>query len=111
LNDKPHYTWKQALDESKSLTDGYKMDLFLLDLSFIGWYIVGALCLGIGTLWVEAYHMAAKANFYNAISGYKPPVANPEQPVAPQAPASPFNSYEATNGATAEDAPTDDNVL
>ena len=66
--DNPTYTWKQCIDESRKMMDGNKMRLFLLDLSFIGWLIVGALCLGIGTLWVTPYMMAAHANFYEEIS-------------------------------------------
>ena len=44
--------------------DGHKWQLFCLDLSFIGWYLLGALCFGIGTLFVEPYHQVARANFY-----------------------------------------------
>lgn len=60
-------TWKHALNESKRLMHGNKFKLFLLDLSFIGWYIVGSLCLGIGVLFVMPYHNQAKANFYASI--------------------------------------------
>ena len=66
-NEHPEYDWKVCLDESQRLTRGHKLDLFVLDLSFIGWYIVGAMCLGIGTLWVAPYHAAAKINYYDAI--------------------------------------------
>ena len=66
-NDNPTYTWKQCIDESRRIMDGNKMRLFLLDLSFIGWFIVGALCFGIGTLWVTPYMEAAHANFYEEI--------------------------------------------
>jgi len=66
-NDNPTYTWKQCIDESRRIMDGNKMRLFLLDLSFIGWLIVGALCFGIGTLWVTPYMEAARANFYEEI--------------------------------------------
>lgn len=56
--------WKYCLDKSKELMEGNKMRLFLLDLSFLGWYILGALCLGIGVLFVVPYHQTARANFY-----------------------------------------------
>ena len=69
-NEYPTTTWQEAITRSREMMDGYKMQLFLLDLSFIGWYIVGALCLGVGTLWVSAYHLTARANFFNEISGY-----------------------------------------
>lgn len=61
----PDYTWRQCLDASAALTNGYKGEIFLLHLSFIGWYIVGALCLGVGELWVQAYVQATMAQCYN----------------------------------------------
>lgn len=60
-------TWRTCLDESKELTRGYKGKLFLLDLSFLGWFIVGALCLGVGLLWVDVYHTMARAHFYEEL--------------------------------------------
>ena len=66
-NEHPEYDWKACLDESQRLTRGHKLDLFVLDLSFIGWYIVGSLCLGIGVLWVAPYHTCAKINYFDAI--------------------------------------------
>ena len=62
--DHPDYDWRRCLDESIQMMKGHKMDLFVLDLSFIGWYIVGALCLGLGTLWVAPYHAATRTQFY-----------------------------------------------
>lgn len=59
--------WKTCLDESQQLMNGYKGKLFLLDLSFIGWYILGFLCLGVGTLWVATYHQEARAHFYQEL--------------------------------------------
>jgi len=67
--DHPDYGWKECIDGSRALMKGHKWDLFVLDLSFIGWYIVGSLCLGVGTLWVTPYHMEAKAIFYEQICG------------------------------------------
>lgn len=66
--DHPDYDWKACINESKRLMTGHKGELFVLDLSFIGWYIVGALCLGVGTLWVTPYHQAARAHFYQTIA-------------------------------------------
>ena len=60
-------TWKACLDESREMMDGYKGKLFWLDLTFIGWYILGFLCLGVGALWVSAYHMEARAHFYEEL--------------------------------------------
>ena len=65
----PEYDWRVCMDESIRRMNGYKMELFILDLSFLGWYIVGALCLGIGVLWVYPYHMAARTQFYAELPG------------------------------------------
>lgn len=54
----------EAINESRKLMKGRKWKLFCLDLSFIGWYIVGFLCLGVGTLWVSTYHTMAKTLFF-----------------------------------------------
>lgn len=64
-------TWRQCLDESAELTNGYKSKLFWLDLSFIGWFILGLLCFGIGVLWVEIYHQEARAHFYEELKAIK----------------------------------------
>ncbi len=62
--DHPSYDWKECMDVSKELTRGNKWKLFMLDLSFIGWEIVGCLCFGVGTFWVNAYREATIAEYY-----------------------------------------------
>ena len=54
----------EAITASRKLMKGRKWKLFCLDLSFIGWYIVGLLCLGVGVLWVQTYHTMAKTLFF-----------------------------------------------
>ena len=54
----------EAITESRKLMKGRKWKLFCLDLSFIGWYIVGVLCLGVGCLWVSTYHTMARTLFF-----------------------------------------------
>lgn len=54
-----------AITASRKLMKGRKWKLFCLDLSFIGWYIVGFLCLGVGVLWVDAYHRVAQTVFFD----------------------------------------------
>ena len=70
---------KEAVDcitESRMMMNGHKWQLFCLDLSFIGWYIVGALCFGVGTFFVVPYHQVARANFYEALKAeYAVPVS------------------------------------
>ena len=62
--DHPEYETMDCLKKSQEMMKGHKWQLFCLDLSFLGWIIVGCLCLGLGTLWVSAYHEAAVAEFY-----------------------------------------------
>lgn len=68
LNDNPDYTWKDALDESKLIMMGHKMDLFRLYLSFIGWALLAVFSCGIaGLFWVNPYQQSAVAEFYLTI--------------------------------------------
>lgn len=69
--DNEDYDWKKALDESQRLMKGHKLELFIQDLSFIGWYIVGSLVCGIGLLWVVPYFQASRAIYYNELVGGK----------------------------------------
>ena len=69
MADNPEYDWKECLNESQNMMKGHKWQLFCLYLSFIGWYILGILALGIGVLWVEPYRYAAEAEFYNELKG------------------------------------------
>lgn len=62
--DHPEYDWRQCINESQRMMNGHKGELFVLDLSFLGWMIVGAMCLGIGTVWVSAYMEASHSQFY-----------------------------------------------
>lgn len=43
----PNMPPKQVLDVSKRMMDGHKMDMFVLNLSFIGWALLSALTLNI----------------------------------------------------------------
>ncbi len=63
----PEYDANTCITESRKMMNGRKWRYFCLQLSFIGWYIVGLLCFGIGAMWVEAYRQAANAEFYEDI--------------------------------------------
>lgn len=54
----------ECLRESSNLMYGYKWELFVLQLSFIGWWILTALTLGIGSLLVYPYQKVTETNFY-----------------------------------------------
>ena len=65
--DHPDYGWNACITASRQMMDGHKWEKFVLDLSFLGWIIVGSLCLGVGTLWVTPYMEAANAQFYEYV--------------------------------------------
>ena len=73
LQDDPSKGWKQSLEESKEMMAGNKWQLFCLDFSFIGWYILGLLCCGIGVIFVVPYSSLARANFYMALKAMNEP--------------------------------------
>ncbi|MBM7688473.1 hypothetical protein BCR24_06780 [Enterococcus ureilyticus] len=67
--------WVKMDDPELSVGDTLKYALFLmkgrfgqyllLQISFIGWFIIGALVFGIGLFWVFPYHDVAIASFYD----------------------------------------------
>ena len=57
-----------AIRKSMDLTRGEKWNMFVLDLSFIGWYLLGALMLGIGVLFVHPYYEATYARLYHILN-------------------------------------------
>ena len=50
----------EVLKLSEEMMNGHKMDLFVFELSYIGWYIVVGLTLGIAGIWVIPYYTVAK---------------------------------------------------
>lgn len=57
----------EAITLSRNMMDGHKMDLFLLTLSFIGWFILVVITFGIAGIWVYPYFYATWANFYLSV--------------------------------------------
>lgn len=66
-NDDPTKDWSDCHKQSIEMMKGHKGKLFLLDLTFIGWYIVGFIALGVGVFWVRAYHLMARSEFYQEL--------------------------------------------
>lgn len=69
LAEYPELTAGEAIARSRELMYGNRWRLFCLNLSFLGWDILCAVTLGIGTLWLRPYKQAANAAFYREISG------------------------------------------
>lgn len=58
---------QDAIKESMRIMEGHKMELFILELSFIGWEILCVLTLGLASIYVLPYYETTVANFYNEI--------------------------------------------
>ena len=76
LLDDPQKSALQCIRESKSLMHGQKLDLFLLDLSFIGWVLLDNIViillplpftLPLVSIWLTPYTGLARAAFYNQL--------------------------------------------
>ena len=58
---------RECIAESAKMTDGHKMDLFVLHLSFIGWALLAPFTLGLLYIWLTPYMNAATANAYETL--------------------------------------------
>lgn len=65
LAENPGMDRKEAFNISKEMMNGHKMDAFVMDLSFIGWYILSAFTCGLlNIFYVNPYREAAFAEVY-----------------------------------------------
>lgn len=64
LADNPEIGHKRALKLSTQMMDGQKWAMFVLDLSFIGWYLLGFLAFFVGVFFVMPYQNATEAELY-----------------------------------------------
>ena len=67
LAENPDMEPARAAEISTLMTDGEKWNIFVLDLSFLGWNILGGLLFGIGTFFVTPYYTATQAELYAAM--------------------------------------------
>lgn len=67
LKDNPELSYNAAIERSMAMMEGYKMQYFLLQLSFIGWILLSMLTCGILNLWVLPYVVATDAHFYEFV--------------------------------------------
>ncbi len=64
LAENPNIGYKRAVELSKQMTQGHKLNIFVLDLSFLGWILLGTLACFVGVLFVLPYINATKAELY-----------------------------------------------
>lgn len=65
--DNPELSSKECVVKSAELMKGNRGNLFLLELSFIGWAILAVFTLGIGMLWLMPYMQVALVCFYERV--------------------------------------------
>lgn len=75
--DNPSMSAMECIKASKEMMKGHCGEYFVLFLSFIGFAIVGALCLGLGGLWLTPYMSMSQAFFYLKIKGEDAQTAAP----------------------------------
>ena len=66
-HDNPTLTASQVLNLSQRITKGYKGSLFLMELSFLGLYLLGAVTFGIAYLYVHPYLYTTQAMYYELL--------------------------------------------
>ena len=69
----PGIDYKTALATSREMTYGHKGAMFVLDLSVIGWFLLGGLLCGIGVLFVYPYYDATYAQLYLRLKSLNTP--------------------------------------
>lgn len=67
LAENPYLSSRRARELSRQIMHGEKWHLFLLQLSFIGWYLLCLPTFGLGILFLTPYYMATMAEFYAAM--------------------------------------------
>ncbi|MDD2229667.1 MAG: DUF975 family protein [Candidatus Cloacimonetes bacterium] len=69
LHDNPQISAQDAIKRSKEMMVGHKTELFMLMLSFFGWFILGIIGFGIPFFWIGAYFYTSATLFYQNLSG------------------------------------------
>jgi len=64
IAENPNVKVRDAMKISMKMTDGYKGDIFVMALSFLGWALLAIVTLFIGFLWLGPYISATFANLY-----------------------------------------------
>ena len=67
LAENPQIDSDRAFAVSRSMTDGEKISIFVLDWSFFGWIILGTMACGVGTLFVAPYIQATYTELYEVL--------------------------------------------
>ena len=63
----PKLSIRKAIRVSQEITKGHKLDIFVTQMSFLGWSILALLTAGIGFLWLRPYYYMTMTNVFHAI--------------------------------------------
>ncbi len=67
MAENPDIPVRKAMRMSILMTNGHKADLFKMDLSLLGWYILIMMTSGFAALWFGPYIMMTKVNAFHAL--------------------------------------------
>lgn len=68
LAEHPDMPTREVLNLSRQMMMGHKWNTFVLDMSFIGWALLGSLTMGVvNVLWTNPYMRATEAELYEAL--------------------------------------------
>lgn len=68
--EEPNLSIIECMRKSRKLMKGNKFKYFKLQFSFIGWWMLSILTLGVASLWVTPYTMLANTNFYEQLKDH-----------------------------------------
>jgi uncharacterized membrane protein len=94
LCENPEMSALEAMRMSAAQTTGHKGELFVMDLSFLGWYLVAGLTAGLLMIWVLPYHEQTSVGYFQEIKrakgiGFFPPESGSGDNVPPSDPFGP----------------------
>lgn len=79
MAEQPSMNYKEALAKSKTMMYGYRWFSFVLDLSFLGWILLGILACCIGVIFVNPYIEATYVEFYEYLKYKEGSTGEPQQ--------------------------------
>jgi len=81
LAENPGMTARQALRESQRITNGYKLDLWVLALSFLGWILLVVPTFGLIMIYLTPYMETTSAHAYHFLKQQAQPQEDAREPV------------------------------